>query len=214
VCSTLNYAKVIALITLDVVDFVLDMIFAHDLLSAGYNKWAILLIVFSVLSMILGLGVGRLVFHFAPWSGWRADVPGFSLFSLCMAEMFVFFVEDGTTILIWSRTNTFEPDGLSLLNLIATMISALSVSLGMLLVSYGRFKNRHAYPAWKEKGPFIMTLAWTVMAAIPLGCNALFSYVALGESPRAHPSRHPRATCKRRENAERKRSLPNSLYVF
>ena len=42
-----------------------------------------------------------MVYHFAPWSGWRADVPGFALFSLCMAEMFVFFVEDGTTVLIW-----------------------------------------------------------------------------------------------------------------
>ena len=45
----------IGVIVLDVVDFVLDMIFAKDLNDRGHGRWSTLLIVFSVFSMIVGL---------------------------------------------------------------------------------------------------------------------------------------------------------------
>ena len=44
-----------------------------------------------------------------------------------------------------------------------------------------RFRHRHDYPAWAEKGPVIMILAWTLMSAIPVAAIVFFGYVAIGQ---------------------------------
>ena len=79
----------------------------------------------------------------------RRNVPGFSLFTHCLAECVVFFVEDASTVFIWTRTDTYDGGGLAFANLVTTIFSAALISLGMLTVTV----RRYGFPAAPSPPP-------------------------------------------------------------
>lgn len=119
---------------IDVADAALDFQFVEQLLRKGYKGYGTMLAVNTSLSLIVNVYALR---PWVRWNPWASDDPD-RLFYMVCGEMFVYYVEDATTMYIWSQTATFTNDFGSLANMATTLVSAV---ITMLLVFHSCWKK-------------------------------------------------------------------------
>lgn len=157
---------------LELADSGLDMYLAVTLAIGGHSWYAALMTAAVALSLAFGFGVGSMLVHFDP-DGRAAAATGDERpgrFAFLVQKLYIFTVEDATTILIFTRVpGAFDPGSWpDIANLVSTCLSAAGATAALGLTVFGLLgggdNHGNAWsPRWKAVFAMIVLASATVV---------------------------------------------------